>query len=253
MTRSTAPALAARHLKKSYGGLVATNDLSLEVRPGELHAIIGPNGAGKSTLIGQLAGELRPDSGQILLNGQDVTRLPTHRRARLGLARSYQITSVFPDFTVLENVALAMQPHCGHSFRFLTPIIREPSLTEPARRAIAEARLGERIDTPVANLAHGERRQLELAMSLVGQPAVLLLDEPMAGMSHTESQRVVELLLRLKGRMAILLIEHDMDAVFRVADRISVLVYGAVIACGTAEEIRRNPDVIAAYLGDEEI
>ena len=238
-------------LVKRYGGLLATDHVSLSLAPGELHAIIGPNGAGKTTLIGQLGGEVTPDSGSIQFNGEDITALAPARRALRGLARSYQITSVFPEFSVLENVALAMQAHCGHSFGFWKPMLSQTELVEPALRAIGQAGLTHRSNTHVAELAHGERRQLELAMVLVAEPKLLLLDEPMAGMSHQESGKVVQLLQGLKGRYTMLLVEHDMDAVFALADRISVLVYGRIIASGTPQEIRANEDVRIAYLGDE--
>jgi branched-chain amino acid transport system ATP-binding protein len=245
------PILKVDGLVKRYGGLLATDNVSLSLAPGELHAIIGPNGAGKTTLIGQLGGEARPDSGRIEFDGADVTTLAPPQRALRGLARSYQITSVFPEFTVLENVALAMQAHCGHSFGFWTPMMRQAELVEPALKAIEQAGLAHRAKSPVADLAHGERRQLELAMVLVAEPKLLLLDEPMAGMSHQESGKVVELLQGLKGRYAMLLVEHDMDAVFALADRISVLVYGRIIATGSPADIRANEEVRTAYLGDE--
>jgi branched-chain amino acid transport system ATP-binding protein len=243
--------LQVTQLVKRYGGLLATDHLSLTLAPGELHAIIGPNGAGKTTLIGQLGGEVRPDSGNIQFDGHDITTLPPNARALRGLARSYQITSVFPEFSVLQNVALAMQAHCGHSFGVWTPVLRQSELVDPARMAIEQAGLSHHATTPVTHLAHGERRQLELAMVLVAQPKLLLLDEPMAGMSHQESGKVVSLLQSLKGRYAMLLVEHDMDAVFALADRISVLVYGKIIATGTPQEISANAEVRTAYLGDE--
>ncbi len=247
----SAPLLKVSDLVKRYGGLLATDHLSLALHPGELHAIIGPNGAGKSTLIGQLGGEVFPNSGRIEFDGEDITALTPAPRALRGLARSYQITSVFPEFTVLENVALARQAHCGHSLGCWTPVLKQPELVEPALRTIAQTGLSHRTHTRVSELAHGERRQLELAMVLVASPKLLLLDEPMAGMSHQESGKVVEMLRALKGRYTILLVEHDMDAVFALADRISVLVYGRIIATGTPDEIRDNPDVRTAYLGDE--
>jgi branched-chain amino acid transport system ATP-binding protein len=243
--------LQINQLVKRYGGLLATDHLSLSLGAGELHAIIGPNGAGKTTLIGQLGGEVAPDTGSITFDGTDITALKPAQRALRGLARSYQITSVFPEFSVLENVALAMQAHCGHSFGFWKPMLSQPELVEPALLAIEQAGLAHRASTPVSELAHGERRQLELAMVLVAQPRLLLLDEPMAGMSHQESGKVVQLLQSLKGRYTMLLVEHDMDAVFALADRISVLVYGRIIASGTPEEIRANEEVRTAYLGDE--
>lgn len=243
--------LCVRQLVKRYGGLVATDHFDLDVRPGELHAIIGPNGAGKSTLITQLAGEIRPDSGSIHFDGRDITGIRVEQRALLGLARSYQITSVFPEFTALQNVMLTVQAHQGHSFRFWTPTLRQPGLVEPATQALERVGLGARLHTPVADLAHGEQRQLELAMVLAGRPRLLLLDEPMAGMSQSESRLMTDLLLSLKGQYGIVLVEHDMDAVFALADRITVLVYGRAIACGSIDEIRANPEVRNAYLGDE--
>ena len=243
--------LQIRQLTKRYGGLLATDQLSLSLAPGELHAIIGPNGAGKTTLIGQLSGEVVPDSGAIEFDGEDITALLPAQRALRGLARSYQITSVFPEFSVLENVTLAMQAHRGHSFGFWTPMLAQPALVEPAVRAIAQAGLSERCTSKVSELAHGERRQLELAMVLVAEPKLLLLDEPMAGMSHQESGNVVRTLQGLKGRYTMLLVEHDMDAVFALADRISVMVYGRIIASGTPDDIRNNEEVKIAYLGEE--
>ncbi|MEO8855464.1 MAG: ABC transporter ATP-binding protein [Burkholderiaceae bacterium] len=243
--------LEARALVKRYGGLLATDHASFTLNTGELHAIIGPNGAGKTTLIGQLGGEVAPDSGNVFFDGADITALKPSQRALRGLARSYQITSVFPEFTVLENVALAMQGHCGHSFGFWRPVLRQPALVDPALRAIEQVGLGHRTHALVSELAHGDRRQLELAMVLAAEPKLLLLDEPMAGMSHQESGKVVELLQGLKRRYTILLVEHDMDAVFALADRISVLVYGSIIASGTPQEIRANEEVRFAYLGDE--
>ena len=243
--------LQIRQLTKRYGGLLATDQLSLSLAAGELHAIIGPNGAGKTTLIAQLSGEVVPDSGSIEFDGHDITALLPAQRALRGLARSYQITSVFPEFSVLENVTLAMQAHRGHSFGFWTPMLAQPALVEPAMRAIAQAGLSQRCSSKVSELAHGERRQLELAMVLVAEPKLLLLDEPMAGMSHQESGNVVRTLQGLKGRYTMLLVEHDMDAVFALADRISVMVNGALIATGSPQAIRLNPQVVAAYLGEE--
>ncbi len=245
--------LAVTGLVKRFGGLTATDGVDLTVEPGEVHAVIGPNGAGKTTLINQLSGELRPDAGTIRLDGVDVTALPVYRRALLGLGRSYQITSVFPDFSVLVNVVLAVQAHAGHSFSFWRPVLAETALTERARMAIDQVGLTARAEVPVAELAHGERRQLEMAMTLATAPKVLLLDEPMAGMSLAESERLVTLLTSLKKQYGILLVEHDMDAVFKLADRISVLVYGRVIACDTPDAIRNNHDVRTAYLGEHDM
>ena len=245
------PLLRTDRLIKRFGGLVATDTVSIDVRPGEIHALIGPNGAGKTTLVGQLTGNLAPDAGTIHFAGRDVTRLPTHARVRLGLARSFQITSVLREFTALENVALAVQAHAGHSFHFLADVRRDETLRAPARQGLEAVGLGARADTLASVLSHGEQRQLEIAMALAGDPKLLLLDEPMAGMGVEESQRMIGFLQALKGRRAMLLIEHDMDAVFQLADRITVLVYGRAIASGTPDEIRANAEVRQAYLGDE--
>jgi len=240
-------------LVKRFGGLTATDGVDLTVVPGEVHAVIGPNGAGKTTLINQLAGEISPDAGAIRFDGREIAHEPVYRRALLGLGRSYQITSVFAEFTVLTNVMLAVQAHAGHSFRFFRPLVAERDLLERAREALGEVGLASKADVVVATLAHGERRQLEVAMTLASRPKLLLLDEPMAGMSLAESERMVELMSTLKGRYGILLVEHDMDAVWKLADRISVLVYGRVIACGDPASIRENAEVRAAYLGDQEV
>ncbi|MCX7959950.1 MAG: ABC transporter ATP-binding protein [Burkholderiales bacterium] len=246
------PLLAARGLRKSFGALAATDGVDLEVFEGETHAIIGPNGAGKTTLISQLSGRLRPDTGRIVFAGEDVTLLAEPARARKGLARSFQVTSIYREFTALDNVALAVQAHAGHSFRFWRDARRERALREPALAVLEEVGLAERADVLAANLAHGEQRQLEIAMALATRPRLLLLDEPVAGMGIEESQRMVKFLGSLKGRKTMILVEHDMDAVFTLADRISVLVYGRIIATGTPEEIRANPEVRAAYLGEDE-
>jgi branched-chain amino acid transport system ATP-binding protein len=240
-------------LTKRFGGVVASDDILLDVLAGELHAIIGPNGAGKTTLIGQLAGEIAPNSGRIHFDGRDVTALPVHSRNRLGLARSFQITSLFRDFTALDNVALAVQAHAGHSFRFWRNARSERELREPARAALVRVGLAGRADTMVASMSHGEQRQLELAMALAAKPRLLLLDEPMAGLGAEESARMVETLRALKRELTILLIEHDMEAVFALADRITVLVYGRVIASGAPADIRANPEVRQAYLGEQEV
>ena len=239
-------------LSKRFGGVLASDAISLEVPAGELHAIIGPNGAGKTTLIGQLAGEIAPDGGRIEFAKADITRLPAWRRSRLGLARSFQITSLFPDFSALDNVALAVQAHAGHSFRFWRDARDEPSLREPARAALARLAIAERADVLVSRLSHGEHRQLELAVALATRPRMLLLDEPMAGMGPDESARMVATLRELKGELTILLIEHDMEAVFALADRITVLVYGRIIASGAPEAIRADEKVREAYLGEQE-
>jgi len=243
--------LAIEGLVKRFGGLTATDQVSLEVPAGELHAVIGPNGAGKTTLIAQLAGELMPDGGAIRFAGENVTRLPTYKRVRRGLARSFQITSVFREFTTLDNVALAVQAQAGHSFRFWRPARAEAALREPARAILEQVGLGARADVPAAILAHGEKRALEIALALAGRPRLLMLDEPMAGMGPEDSARMVRFLSTLRGKLTILLIEHDMDAVFALADRITVLVYGRAIATGTPQAIRSNAEVRQAYLGEE--
>jgi branched-chain amino acid transport system ATP-binding protein len=243
--------LEVRALSKRFGGLQASDRIDLEVVAGETHAIIGPNGAGKTTLIGQLAGDLRPDDGTIRFMDRDVTRLDAPSRSRLGLARSFQITSIFPELSALDNAALAVQAHRGSSFRFWRPARGEGALREPAQRALASVGLGERGDVAAASLAHGEQRQLEIAMALATEPRLLLLDEPVAGMGLEESQRMVRFLATLKGRTTIVLVEHDMDAVFTLADRISVMVYGRIIATGTPAEVRGNEQVRRAYLGED--
>ena len=245
------PLLAIRGLAKRFGGLRATDGVDLAVAEGETHAIIGPNGAGKTTLIGQLAGDLRPDAGTMRFGGRDVTALDAPARSRLGLARSFQITSIFRDLTVLDNVALAVQAHAGHSFRFWRPARADDELRAPARAVLASVGLDPRADVLAANLAHGEQRQLEIAMALATRPRLLLLDEPVAGMGLEESQRMVRFLGALKGRLTIVLVEHDMDVVFMLADRVSVMVYGRIIATGTPEEVRANAAVRKAYLGED--
>jgi branched-chain amino acid transport system ATP-binding protein len=243
--------LEARGLTKNFGALRASDGIDFDVQEGETHAVIGPNGAGKTTFISQLAGNLRPDAGRIVFAGEDITALAAPRRARKGLARSFQITSVYPEFSALQNVALAIQAQSGHSFRFWRDARRDARLTDPARRVLEDVGLGSRTDVLAANLAHGEQRQLEVAMALATKPRLLLLDEPMAGMGIEESQRMIALLGGLKRKQTIILVEHDMDAVFRLADRISVLVYGRVLATGAPEEVRANSEVRAAYLGEQ--
>jgi branched-chain amino acid transport system ATP-binding protein len=237
-------------LKKSFGGVIATDGVTLGVDTGELHAIIGPNGAGKTTLIAQLSGDLRPDAGHVVFNGRDITTVPTHRRSHFGLARSFQITSVFMGLSVIDNVALAVQAHDGHSFRFWQPATTQARLRKPALEVLEKVGLASRAGTIASALSHGERRQLEIAMALATDPTFLLLDEPMAGMGAEESAAMVSILRSLKGEKTILLVEHDMDAVFALADRISVLVYGRIIATGKPEDIRKNADVRSAYLGE---
>jgi len=244
--------LQTENLAKRFGGIVATDDVTLGIKTGELHAIIGPNGAGKTTLIAQLSGQLMPHAGRIRFAGHDISALPMHKRSALGLARSFQITSLFLDLSVLDNVALAVQAHAGHSFRFWRNARLETGLRQPARAALARVGLSAREQLPASALSHGEHRQLELAMALAGNPRMLLLDEPMAGLGPEESARMVEMLRALKKELTILLVEHDMEAVFALADRITVLVYGRVIASGQPSDIRANPQVRDAYLGEAE-
>jgi branched-chain amino acid transport system ATP-binding protein len=245
------PLLRIDRLRKQFGGVVASDDITLDVVRGELHAIIGPNGAGKTTLISQLAGEIAPNAGRVAFDGRDITGLPADRRSALGLARSFQITSLFLDFTALDNVALAVQAHAGHSFRFWHDARHEAALREPARAALARVGLAARADVVVAAMSHGEHRQLELAMALATRPRLLLLDEPMAGLGPEESARVVAMLRTLKQEVTILLIEHDMEAVFALADRVTVLFYGRVIASGPPDAIRADREVRRAYLGTQ--
>lgn len=245
--------LSLRNLRKRFGGLAVTDDVSLDVTPGEIHAVIGPNGAGKTTLINEVSGVLSVDSGQILFDGRDVTRLSLPRRARLGLARSFQITSVIPAFTALENTALAVQAGAGSSFRFFRPASSEARLNGPAMAALEQVGLTARADVPAGAMSHGEKRQLELAIALATNPRLLLLDEPLAGAGPEETERLIGILRGLKSRYTIVLVEHDMGAVFAMADRISVLVYGRVIATGTPDVIRTNPEVRSAYLGEDDI
>jgi branched-chain amino acid transport system ATP-binding protein len=241
------------NLSKRFGGIVATDGVSLEVSADELHALIGPNGAGKTTLIAQLTGQLKPDTGTIRFGGRDITHLPAHQRCLQGLARSFQITSLFLDFTALDNVALAVQARAGHSFRFWADARADARLRGPAMMALDRVGLAGRADTLAAKLSHGEHRQLELAVALATQPRLLLLDEPMAGLGTEESARMVSLLRDLKGELTIVLVEHDMAAVFALADRITVLVYGRVIASDAPEVIRQNADVRRAYLGEQQV
>jgi branched-chain amino acid transport system ATP-binding protein len=245
------PVLSLRGMRKNFGGLRVTDDVDLDVLPGELHAVIGPNGAGKTTLIHQISGFLAPDAGSVTLGGRDVTHLAPEARAMAGLARSFQITSVLPAFTALENVALALQARAGSSFRFFRRVAGEAGLNDRAAAILAGVGLAERRDTQAGALSHGEKRTLEFAIATAMEPKVMLLDEPMAGAGREEGERLVRLMLALKGQVPMLLVEHDMDAVFRLADRVSVLVYGRIIATGTPDDIRANPEVRAAYLGDE--
>lgn len=246
----TDPILEVIGLTKCFGAVTASDGLTFSVKRGSIHALIGPNGAGKTTTVAQLSGELKSDAGRIRFDGRDVTRWPTYRRARAGLQRSYQITSVFPGFTALDNVALAIQAQRKHSFRFWGDARRDDTLRAPARAVLERVGLGDRRDVKVTDLAHGEQRQLEIAMVLATGPTMLLLDEPMAGMGQSESRRMMETLEPLKGEVTILLIEHDMDVVFALADVITVLVKGRPVASGTPEEIRADTEVRRAYLGN---
>jgi branched-chain amino acid transport system ATP-binding protein len=247
------PLLRVEKLVRRFGGILATDHVTLDVARGELHAIIGPNGAGKTTLISQLTGHLAPDSGSVSLAGRDITHLAAYRRSALGLARSFQITSLLLDFTAADNVALAAQAHDGHSFRFFADARKEQGLRDAAQAALQRVGLAGRAHVPVSKLSHGEQRELELAVALATKPQLLLLDEPMAGLGVTESARMVKLLQELRKEVTIVLVEHDMEAVFALADRISVLVYGRVIASGAPSEIRQNEEVKRAYLGDQHV
>lgn len=245
------PVLETRNLMKSFGGIRATDDLSLSVDNGELHAVIGPNGAGKTTLITQLCGTQKPDTGSIFYKGRDITRMAPYRRARLGITRSFQITSLIMDMSVLDNIALAVQARAGSSFRFVRPARSIDAIQNKAMDILTRVGLAEKARMTTSALSHGEHRHMEIAIALASEAELMLLDEPMAGLGAEESRQMVELLSQIKGKHTIVLIEHDMDAVFALADRISVLVYGHIIATGTPEEIRANRDVEAAYLGEE--
>ena len=244
--------LEVRGLTKRFGGIVATESVDLDVRRGETHALIGPNGAGKTTLIAQLSGALASDHGSVRFGGREIARLSAHERAALGFARSFQITSVFPRFTVLQNAALAVQARSGSSFRFWRRVASETAMFDAARDALRQVGLADTGARAAGTLSHGEHRQLELAIALATRPRLLLLDEPLAGLGPDESARMVALVARLKSEYTMLLVEHDMDAVFRLADRISVMVSGRVIATGAAEEIRANAEVRSAYLGEHQ-
>jgi branched-chain amino acid transport system ATP-binding protein len=245
------PLLQIKSISKHFGAVAAADNLDLEVQDNELHALIGPNGAGKTTLIGQILGELKPDSGRICFAGTDITALDVHERVRLGLGRTYQVTTIFPDFNVRNNVILAILAKSGRSYGLLRSARTDPALVAPALEALEQVGLSARADEKAARLSHGEQRQLELAMALALEPKLLLLDEPMAGMGLEDGRRMIGYLKNLKGSIAMLLIEHDMDAVFALADRISVLVYGHVIACGSPQMIRQDKNVREAYLGYE--
>jgi branched-chain amino acid transport system ATP-binding protein len=243
--------LSLNGVSKRFGGVVATDKVALEVAPGEVHALIGPNGAGKTTLIGQISGALSSDAGTIVFDGVDLTRAKQHDRVKAGLARSYQITSIFRRFSVLDNLALAVQARSGSSFHFWHPVVKETALFDEARALAEQINLGNRVEGLAGNLAHGEQRALEVGLALATNPKLVLLDEPMAGMGPEESLRMIELIRRIRAKVTVLLVEHDMDAVFRLADRITVLVDGRVIATGRPEAIRSDAQVRRAYLGDE--
>lgn len=243
--------LEIRHLSKSFGALKVTQDVSLSIGAEECHALIGPNGAGKTTLIHQISGVLRPDHGEILLNNRPIQGMTMAQRAHAGLSRTFQITSVLSSFSVLENVAIAVQAKSGSSMRFFRPAAKETALNNHAMDILAQVGLSDRATISAAALSHGELRLLELAIALAGQPSFLLLDEPMAGLGHREGARLVEFLETLKGRIPMLLVEHDMDAIFQLGDRVSVLVDGAVVAVGTPDTIRQDPAARAAYLGED--
>ena len=247
----TKPVLRLEGLRKNFGSLVVTDDVTLDILPGEMHAIIGPNGAGKTTLINQISGLMAPDAGRILFAGNDVTSLPPQLRAMRGLSRSFQITSILPGFQVLENVALAVQARDGSSLRFFGLAADEAALNAPAMAALEQTGIADRAHLPAGQLSHGEKRTLELAIALAMQPTLLLLDEPMAGIGREETERLVELLLRLKGKLTMILVEHDMAAVFALADRISVLIRGRLLMTGLPHEVRADPQVITAYLGEQ--
>jgi branched-chain amino acid transport system ATP-binding protein len=249
----SAPVLSLQQLSKSFGGLIVTDEVSLDIMPGELHAVIGPNGAGKTTLINQICGLIPCDGGRILLDGRDITALPLHARASLGIARTYQITSVIPSFTVLQNVALAAQAKDGSSFRFFGRVDDEKALNAKARATLGDLRLADRAHRLAGELSHGEKRVLELAMALVTEPKLLLLDEPMAGTGRDETAQLTAVLRELKGRFPILLVEHDMSVVFALADSVSVLCFGRVLASGAPAAVRSDQRVIAAYLGEETV
>tara|TARA_R110002020_G_scaffold136630_17_gene304804 strand:- start:19552 stop:20307 length:756 start_codon:yes stop_codon:yes gene_type:complete len=239
-------------LRKRFGGLAATDGVSLEVHAGEIHALIGPNGAGKSTLINLICGEMTPDEGKIRLMGRNLAQASVHERVEMGLGRTFQITSLLEDMTVLQNVGMALQARAGGNFRIWDRVVKRRRIWDAAERIIADCQLEERETALVADLSHGEKKQLELMMAMALQPRIMLLDEPMAGLGHVESLKMIEQLRALRAQTAILLVEHDMEAVFALADRISVLVYGRIVAQGSVEEIRNDPAVREAYLGAED-
>ncbi len=243
--------LSLRSVSKRFGGVVAVDGVTLEVGAREVHALIGPNGAGKTTLINQISGSVPCDQGQITFEGLELTKAKPHQRVRAGLARSYQITSIFRRFSVLDNLALAVQARSGSSFSFWRPVEKETALVDEARAVAEEVGLSQRLHLQSGQLAHGEQRALEVGIALATRPKLVLLDEPMAGMGPEDSQRMIDLIARVRAQVGVLLVEHDMDAVFRLAERISVMVNGRLIATDSPEKIRANPEVRRAYLGDE--
>ena len=247
------PILKIISLCKQFGGITATNNIDLDINEGEIHAVIGPNGAGKTTLISQLSGDLKADEGEILFQGDLINNMSSNKRSLLGIARTFQITSLMLDMSTLENVMLAVQAHNGHSYRFWQDARQDDQLVEPALKVLKQVGLLGRKNIMTRELSHGEHRQLEIAMALATQPNLLLLDEPMAGMGAEETQKLIAILKKLKPGKTMILIEHDMNAVFSLADRITVMVYGKIIATGSPKEIRSNQKVKAAYLGDEEL
>ena len=244
--------LEVRGLNKRFGGLVVTDRLDLQVQPGEIHALIGPNGAGKTTLVAQLAGQLASDSGTVLFDGEDITKLGAHQRARLGLLRSFQITRLFKSLSVRENMAFAVQANQGRTFAAWAPVRHDTRLHDQAQAVLARIGLADKGDASIEQLSHGEQRALEVGLTLAGHPRLVLLDEPMAGMGAQESAAMARLIDGLRRDCAVLLIEHDVDSVFRLADTVSVLVNGALIASGRPDAVRADPAVIAAYLGEPE-
>ena len=243
--------LSIKSLTKKYGGVTATDNIELNIFKKEVTAIIGPNGAGKTTLVGQLTGEIKPDSGSIYFNGEKITNLAPHKRTHLGISRSFQITSIFLDLTVLENATLAIQAHSGHSFSFIKPANQDLPMVNNAMRLLDRVGLKDRADFPANKISHGEHRQLEIAMALASKPSLLILDEPMAGMGPDETKKITKFLNSIKGTMAIILVEHDMDTVFALADKLTVLVSGKIVATGYPDEVRKMPEVRRAYLREE--
>ena len=247
------PILKIIGLSKQFGGITATNNIDLNITDGEIHAVIGPNGAGKTTLISQLSGDLQADEGAIVFQDNLINNMSSNKRSLLGIARTFQITSLMLDMSTLENVMLAVQAHSGHSYCFWQDARQDDQLVEPALKVLKQVGLLGRKNIMTRELSHGEHRQLEIAMALATQPKLLLLDEPMAGMGAEETQKLIAILKKLKTGKTMILIEHDMNAVFSLADRITVMVYGKIIATGSPKEIRANQKVKAAYLGDEEL